>query len=324
MKFVFKISRLDNLYFFISNLTEFHFSCRKHFNKDWVSTTGQLSQKEKRAINGIKPIFKKYGFIVKNNKSLYLGRYFYCLDDQDKWNSLKKYLLMPEYEKMFNGFGALENRFDKIYNENLIKNWKLALEKELSGERFSKLFDFAKKFFNANETGSVLNVHLLMSPSMTWSASGGANLGNNDITLEVPVSNLTDEHIELAAGILLHELSHIWFEESPNCAVAKRLSGKNFSLVKELIIESISPFGFPSQLYSKASNPLKRYLLHNLADGKKAYENFIKNKKTDCQKLDAYLNWLVYPLAACYFLNNKKLDREFIKAVTKIIKKRAT
>ena len=134
MKFVFKISRLDNFYFFVSNLTKFHFSCRKHFNKDWVSATGQLSQTEKKAINDIKPIFGKYGFIVKNNKSIYLGRYFYCPDDQDKWDSLKKYLLPPEYEKLLSGFSALENRFNKIYNEDLLKNWKLELEKELSGE----------------------------------------------------------------------------------------------------------------------------------------------------------------------------------------------
>ena len=111
--------------------------------------------------------------------------------------------------------------------------------------------------------------------------------------------------------------------KSSNYAVAKRLSGKNFSLIKEVIIESISPSGFPSQLYSKASNPFKRYLFHNLADGKKAYENFINNKEMDCQKLNAYINWLVYPLAAYYYSNNKKLDKDFIKAVTKIIKKRA-
>jgi len=321
MKFIFKISKLDNLYFFVSNLTEFHFSCRKHFNKDWISSTGPLNREEKKAINDVKPIFEKYGFIFKNNKSLYLGKYFYCMDDKEKFNSLKKYLLPEEYERINKSFSIIGNRFNKVYNEKLLENWKLALEKELSGERFSKLFDFAKKFFNATKTDSVLNVHLLMSPSMTWSASGNANLGDKDITLEVPVFNLTEEQIELATCILLHELSHVWFEKSPNYAVAKKLSGKNFPLIKEVIIESVSPLGFPSQLYSKASNPFKWYLLHNLADGKTAYENFIKNKEADRRKLNAYVNWLVYPLMAQYYSDNKKLDREFIKVIAEVIKK---
>ena len=321
MKFIFKISRLDNFYFFVSNLTEFHFSCRKHFNIDWISATGPLNQEEKKAINDVKPIFEKYGFIIFNNKSLYLGKYFYCPEDKEKFGSLKKYLLPEEYEKISNSFNIFENRFNKIYNEKLLENWKFALEKELSSERFLKLFNFSQGFFNSTKTNSVLNVHLLMSPSMTWSASGNANLGDKDITLEVPMFNLAEEQIELAICILLHELSHIWFENSSNYEVAKKLSGNNFSLIKEIIIDSVSPSGFPAQKYSKTSNPFKRFLFHNLADGFNAYENFINNKEVDKQKLSAYASWLIYPLTAHYYANNKKLDKKFIKTIAEIIKK---
>lgn len=323
MKFIFKISKLDNFYFFVSNLTEFHFSCRKHFNVDWISATGFLNQQEKKAISDIKPIFKKYGFIFKNNKSLYLGKYFYCPpDDKEKLDSIKKYLSPEEYERINNGFSIFKDRFNKIYNEKLLENWKLALEKELLSERFLKLFNFSQKFFNATKKDSVLNVHLLMSPSMTWSASGNANLGNKDITLEVPVLNLSEEQIELAVCIMLHELSHIWFENNPNYKITKKLSGDNFSLIKEIIIDSVSPLGFPAQKYSKASNPFKRFLFYNLADGFKSYKNFINNKKNDNQKLSAYIGWLIYPLAAYYYSNNNTLDIKFIKTIIEIIKKR--
>ncbi len=321
MKFILKTSRLDNLYFFVSNLTEFHFSCRKHFNIDWVSATGQLNREENKVINNIRPIFEKYGFVIKNKKSLYLGKYFYCPDDKEKFDSLEKYLLREEYEIISDSFSVIEKRFDKIYNEKLLENWKLALEKELSSEKFLKLFNFAQRFFNVTKAGSVLNVHLLMSSSMTWSASGNANLGDKDKTLEVTIFNLTEEQIELAVCILLHELSHIWLENSSNYLTAKKLSGDNLSLVKEILINSISPSGFPAQKYSKASNPFKRFLFHNLADGFDAYENFINNKKANKQKLSAYVGWLIYPLAAYYYANNKKLDKKFIKAVAEIIKK---
>lgn len=324
MKFIFKTSRLDNLYFFVSNLTEFNFFCRKHFNVDWVSATGQLNREEKKAIENTKPIFEKYGFNAKGNKSIYLGKYFYCPDDKEKFDSLEKYLLPEEYKVISDSFSVFEGRFNKIYNEKLLENWKFALEKELSNEKFLKLFNFAQKFFNATKVSSVLNVHLLASPSIIWSASGNANLGDRDITLEVPVLNLTEEQIELAVYILLHELSHIWLENSSNYSIVKKLSGDNLSLVKEILIDGISPSGFPAQKYSKASNPFKRFLFHNLADGLKAYENFINNKEADKQKLSAYVSWLIYPLMAYYYAGDKKLDRKFIKTITETIKKRTT
>jgi len=317
MKFIFKISKLDNFYFFISNLTEFHFSCRKHFNADWIAATGPLSQEEEKVLNELLPIFKKYGF----DEKLYLGKYFYCPDEQAKWENLKKCLSETEYKKLAIAFRLFEGRFNKIYNQTLLQNWELALKKELSSERFLKLFNFAQQFFNAEKVDSVLNVHLLMSPSMTWSASGNANLGDKDITLEVPMFNLTEEQVELAVCILLHELSHIWFENSSNYEIVKKLFGDNFPMIKEILIDSISPSGFPAQKYSKASNPFKRFLFHNLADGLKAYENFISNKEVDRQKLSVYISWLIYPLVSYYYVNNKILDKKFIEAVFKIIKK---
>lgn len=302
MKFNFKISKLDNFYFFVSNLTEFHFSCRPHFNKDWIEVTGELSQEEKLAILGLSPIFKKYGFVFKNKKSLYSGKYFYCPEDKDKWNALKKYVSKTEYKKLSHAFNTFEGRFNKLHREDLLQNWKASLEKELSGEKFATLFDFAKHFFGAKTSDDILNVHLLMSPSLTWSTSGNANLGDENTTLEVPIFNLTEEQLELASCILVHEASHIWFEKNPNYTVAKKLSGKYFDLINEVIIESVAPSGFPAQKYAKASNPFKRFLFHNLADGYKAYENFVNSRKFNFKKLNVYVSWHIYPLMSYYYL----------------------
>ena len=322
MKFNFKISKLDNFYFFVSNLTEFHFSCRPHFNKDWIEATRELNQEEKLAIHRLKPIFKKYGFVFKNNKSLYLGKYFYCPEDQDKWNALKEYVSRAEYKKLSDGFEVFESRFNKLYREDLLQNWKASLEKELSGEKFITLLDFAKHFFAAKTSDDILNVHLLMSPSLIWSTSGNANLGDGNIALEVPIFNITQEQVELATCILVHETSHIWFGKNPNYTVAKKLSGKHFDLIKEAIIDSVAPSGFGAQKYAKASNPFKRFLFHNLADGYKAYENFVNGRKSNFKKLHVYVSWHMYPLMSYYYLNNKKIDKKFIKIVTDIIKRR--
>jgi hypothetical protein len=319
MEFNFKISKLENLYFFVSNLTEFHFSCRKHFNEDWILATGELTEKEKLALKEIKPIFEKYNF---NNKDFpYLGEVFYCLDDAEKLDGLKKCLDVNEYEKIVNAFYVFKNRFDKIYNEKLLVNWKDAIERQLSGERFLKFYNPVRHFFDAEDMDISLNVHLLISPSMSRSASGNANIGEKDLTLEVPMNNLNQEQVELASCVLLHELSHIWFEKNKNYSFAKKLYKSNFPLAKEVIIDSISPSGFPAQIYSKASNPFKWFLLHNLADGMEEYENFSKIENANFQKLKAYIVWLNYSLTASYFSKNKKFDKNFAEKVNETIKK---
>jgi len=330
MKFNLKISRLNNLYFFAANLTEFHHSCRPHFNREWLKKTGRLNNQEKKAIADLKQIFQKYGFDFINNKSIYLGRYFYCPDEKNKWLTVKEHLSSLEYDKFYNSLAILETRFNKIYNEDLLRKWMAALEQELNSKRFIDLYNSIKEFLKPKKLESFLNVHLLISPSLVNTASGGANLGNQDITLEVPIFQMLDWQIEQAANILMHELAHIWFENSLGYRLAKKLTldnfkhkksvGRNsFSLVKETIIGSASPFGYPCQIYSDKVKPLFKFLLPNLSVGYQTYKNFQNGRQADYRKLNFYLNWLTYPLAADYFSNNRKIDRHFIEEIIKLI-----
>ena len=321
MKFNLKISRLNNLYFFVSNMTEFHFSCRAHFNEEWIKATGPLTKEEKIALKDLKKIFFKYGFEFRNNESVYLGNYFFCPEEKDKWNSVKGYLLPLEYDKFTEGFKILEPRFDKLYKEELLKEWMDLLEKELNCKRFNDLYNSIKQFFNPKKDEPILNVHLLFSPSLTRTASGGANLGDNDITLEVPVFKMSEWDIEAAADILMHELAHIWFENSPVYKFSKNFATKNihFDVIKEAIVGSTSPFGYPCQFYSIKVKPINDFLMPKLSDEHLAYKNFKSGKKTNYNQLYFYLAWLSYPLLADYFSNNKQIDKNFVERVVSLI-----
>ena len=251
----------------------------------------------------VKPILKKYGFPDQNNKFNYLGKQFYCSDDAEKWNILKKQLSDKENDKFKKGFDLLEKRFERIYDEKLLEKWREVLEREVASERFNKLFEYTKNFFDVKEENDSLTVHLLMNPMTTRTASGNADLGPKDITLEVPVFNPIEEQTEMAVGVLLHELSHLWFEKNNFYLMAKKISGKKFELIKEIIIDSIAPAGFVSQLRARASNPFKWFFSEGLAD----------------KKSKAYINWFIYPLSAKYFFGKKKLDKNFIKEVLRIL-----
>ena len=63
MEFKIIISKSANKFFFISNLTEWHFSCRKMYNPIWLKHTGgNLSLQEKKYLKIFKNILIQYGF----------------------------------------------------------------------------------------------------------------------------------------------------------------------------------------------------------------------------------------------------------------------
>jgi len=47
MKFKVTSSKIGNFFFFITNLSEWHYSCRKSYNEEWVKILGDLTKKEK-------------------------------------------------------------------------------------------------------------------------------------------------------------------------------------------------------------------------------------------------------------------------------------
>lgn len=77
MKFDIKYSKIGNFFFFISNLSDWHFSCRKEYNEAWIKQTGELSNNEKNAIENFRKIMTKYGFITKEKNST--PRYYLLL-----------------------------------------------------------------------------------------------------------------------------------------------------------------------------------------------------------------------------------------------------
>ena len=62
MKFRVLINRWANFYFFIANLSEWHFSCRKRYNFFWLAADDKFSKTEKKYLKIFKKILLKYHF----------------------------------------------------------------------------------------------------------------------------------------------------------------------------------------------------------------------------------------------------------------------
>ncbi|HNW96342.1 MAG TPA: hypothetical protein PKL20_00640 [Candidatus Paceibacterota bacterium] len=152
MKLELTVSKLANQFYFISNLTEWHFSCRKDDNKKWLEMTGPLNEEEKDALDIFKNILQLNGFTCDTiEKSKYLGKYFLLNSEEQIWQNLKKSIKDENFQKIKWIFKIFKSRFKKIWKEELNKKTIKIFEDELKKEKYDHLFNDVEKIFGDNK-----------------------------------------------------------------------------------------------------------------------------------------------------------------------------
>ncbi|MDP2923937.1 MAG: hypothetical protein Q8O30_09515, partial [Candidatus Omnitrophota bacterium] len=62
MKFKIIVKKWAVFYFFVQNLSEWHFSCIKEYNDEWLKELGPLTKNQKMLLEKFKEIHQKYSF----------------------------------------------------------------------------------------------------------------------------------------------------------------------------------------------------------------------------------------------------------------------
>ncbi|MEK7696606.1 MAG: hypothetical protein AAB346_00515, partial [Pseudomonadota bacterium] len=129
MKFSVIINKWANFYFFVQNLSEWHFSNRKDYNILWRGELGQFLLEEENALSKFKKIQLRYPF-----GKTYFGRQFFL--EENPWTVLEQKLLPEDFTNLKDIFSLLEKKFDAFYNKELIllKKWQITLQKELNNK----------------------------------------------------------------------------------------------------------------------------------------------------------------------------------------------
>lgn len=327
MKFKVKYTKLGNQFFFISNLSEWHFSCKRKYNQDWLKTTGPLTRGEKKGLMKFTKILKKYGFKKERGENVYLGIPFTTSPQKTVWQKVKNWVNRKEYSEIKNIFEIFQGRFNKIWEESKIKLKKTApaFEKNLNSKKNRLLFQNLANLYQANfPLNKKVNVYLF-SGSENASPSGMAEFGENGVSITITnPKNLTESLL-----ITLHEMVHFLFEENLRKKIRKLLPSfkihshpliKTFGktvIISELVLDTFLPGGYLAQKYYKID--VLRRNRENL--------NFFK-KREEILRLYALRNFVVldlYKLAKYYVENKKPIDEFYIhstvKAMNKFLKK---
>jgi len=335
MRIKFKISKLSNLFFFISNLGEWHFSCRKNYNQIWLRKTGSLTDKEKKYLEKFIKLMKRYGLEYRNNKFMYLGQFFLSpvKNESQIWNGVEKFVKKEDFKLIKKTFSVFKERFEKIWKKDKLQKWQKRLDKEVKSKKFKDLLCKISSSLLYNKNDDNFGISLIGSPDKNRGTAGGANLNSNNITLEIPLSEITEWNSECALGIILHEIAHVFFDKSPlkkkigKIALLKKMSKINLVIpkrppeetVKEIILNFIAPFGYFADQYfidSSSKKNIKRFK----NKGREELSKIKNGKKGDLQLIAYYITWKLYPIIASYYKREKPFDEELIKKIINYFK----
>lgn len=333
MKYRITYSRISSLFFFISNLAEWHFSCRPEYNKVWIEQTGALTEKESEAVREFGEIMQKYGFEYRKNKPLYLGQYFFLFSEKDIWEAVKKNVTEAEYKKIREIFRILDPRFKRIWNKKGIRAWGNLLKKNAESENGKNLMIAIERAVGSQVKIDDLEVHIIPSPIGSKKVAGGANLGYGHVTIEASIADTSDEYMEIALGIMAHEAAHVFLDANKKLsAIIKSAAIKSElklldvvspimskkEILTEIVMGTIAPGGYIYQKHAKHFSPLMRNLgwIDVLLYDVKA----LKEKKSiSYNGLSYYVIWQMYPLSQYYYEKKLSMDKFFVDEVVKII-----
>ena len=235
-----KVLRYANLYFFIQNLSEWHFSNRKAHNETWRHELS-FSTPAENCIRLFRKIHQRYPF-----GDQYLGRPFFL--HKDPWPAIEL-LTGEDSTEIKNIFVALEPYFNTIYikDEIKLKQWAEIISKPDFIINADYINNTLANFYGCTPYNENCTVYLLLSTEKSNGGTSGT-ISDNAVTLEVSHTPLTSvKHI---SNILWHELIHLYFRNFLFNPLSEKCTNNNLEVigkVDELIASALLPKGLLAQ-----------------------------------------------------------------------------
>ena len=293
LTFIPKILRYANFYFFIQNLSEWHFSNRKGHNEVWHNEL-HFSDEAESCIHEFKKIHQQYSFGDK-----YLGRPFFLY--KDPWSAVELLVGKDECIKIKNIFAILESYFDTVYvkDETMLKKWRVIIAEPAFVTNASYINNTLANFYGCAPYNEDCTIYLLLSTEKKNGGTAGT-ISNNAITLELSRTSIKlEKHM---SNVLWHELIHLYFKDCIFYPLLEKCTNSNWEImgkIDELVASSLLPNGLLKQNILTSTGKLR------------APEYF--NTRVDSEKI-MNVQQLIYP----YLQKKKIVDTNLAQELCKI------
>lgn len=297
MKFKIIVNEWAIFYFFIQNLSEWHFSNRKNYNTLWRKELGPFSREEENILKKFKKIHLHYPF-----GKLYLGRYFFL--EKDPWEMLKKKLSQKNFVVIRDSFFLLEEKFNRFYKKGLplLKKWRTVLQKELRNKSLIKSINvILAKLYNTTPLSKDIIVYILPS-AKNYTGGTGGTVDDKSVNLEI--SRCTPKTVNHALGIIWHEIIHTYFEKQYFSLLIEKLYPglrKKGIYINEIAASSLFPRGVLSNKFLHSGLGGPSYF-------KSSYFGNAGRKSTE-----------LFSLIEKYVSKKKPLDQSYIERVLSLV-----
>jgi hypothetical protein len=307
MKFNYHILRVANFYYFLFNLTKWHFSCRDYIADYWLKRTGPLSTEESKVIKELTLIFKKHKFSLWPN--------FLCEEVSEAIQNLEKSIPQNEVELFSTAFVIFELRFYKVWEiegEN-IKKWKGILnKKDTKGSLIKPKLD---AYFGMSGT-SEINVLLLLGGDNA-AGGGGANIKQGWVEQEIGLKATEPMPFIL---VFWHEYIHHAYRRTIQPIIDKYLhenkiedsiyklgyKGSTGSILNEPITSQLFPNGYLALKHFGTNAPWRL---------SESFLDWLKKQPKNVYSAQKYISARNFEQIKDYFENGKEFDQSILKEV---------
>ncbi|TSC93005.1 MAG: hypothetical protein CEN91_322 [Candidatus Berkelbacteria bacterium Licking1014_85] len=280
-----KIRNKIDLFLFVSNLTEWHFSCRKSFNDVWKKYPHSLTVIEKELIIKFKQILIKY---FKKNNEFLLVQFIQNETELNKNNVLNNlrevYKILKIFKSRYSNFYSQQrNNISKVedYSKNLQKKYRIQIQK-------------IRQFYDV-KSNQPYQIFVTLGQNAKLSAGAMYFNVNNFgyIFLQFGDYTLSKNNSELDE-IIIHEISHhfekvsyktdLYKKFSPMLEVDrefKKIGVKKEDILSEVINKSIVCFvlnNYRNSIINKPSDLTQKYYQKIQKCAKKLTQYFQSNK----------------------------------------------
>ncbi|MFH1236005.1 MAG: hypothetical protein V1685_03650 [Parcubacteria group bacterium] len=328
MKITFFSTRLGNKFFFISNLTEWHFSSRKAFNRVWLQQTGPFTDEEKKALHAMTVILAKYRFGNRKKHWRYLGEFFMALPESRVWPRVRRQVTNREFKSLEKIFDVFEPRFAKIWKgeEKNIQTAQKTFGAAIRHKRFLPLVRDLYILFRKNLLKERLTVLVCLRPKeLPWYIGGGSAIfGKNRFSLEAgDVNPKRKLRLRKMLSIFFHEATHAalaapaferkierFLRTTPHGLLKSNPLAKQghspYTILNEGIVSSLFSLGYLDEKYfhAKLDKTYKRSFSHGVT----------KKRQAEFHAWRMFAAYHLRPLLIEYLKRKAPLDTGYIKA----------
>jgi len=293
MKFRVLTNRWANFYFFLQNLSEWHYRVRTSYNILWRKELGQFSDKEEESLKMFKEIHSRYSFGEN-----YLANYF-LVESGNPWIHMKNYVSSVDLNSLQDIFKCFEEKFERLYQIDLplFKKWGAELTKHLKDTKLNKKIVKALSIlYKVSPQKKEVLIYLLFSSE---NESGGRFHPERDC-ITVELSRIPISRINHIVGIIWHELIHLYFDRVNFIPLLseKIKDEKTIHLLKEVAAGSLFPDGILGMKFLSTSPP------HQLSS-----------------EIKPELTSDILKITAQYLDRNCSFDENYIDQILNILKK---